>query len=221
VAGRAVGANDFHARSSLSIINLKGGEASFVINNNSHFIFSPREDCRYQNPSLAVSGPFFGGQPVQLGEAAIREGKPFKFEMIRNGGDLRFLIDGKQVYQMRSGADPIGAIGFRPWWSTLQIQEFSVSGETIDLAKFYGRAPELQTLWVSGRDGYVNYKIPAFLVSTKGTLLAFCEGRHKFSDSADIEILVRRSQDSGKTWTKQQIVWDDGTHTCGNPCPVS
>ncbi len=32
-------------------------------------------------------------------------------------------------------------------------------------------------LFVSGRNGYHTYRIPALIETTKGTLLAFCEGR--------------------------------------------
>ncbi len=76
-------------------------------------------------------------------------------------------------------------------------------------------------VFVSGREGYHTYRIPALLVTKKGTLLAFCEGRKATrSDSGDIDLLVKRSKDFGKTWSNQKIVWDDRENTCGNPCPV-
>ena len=81
--------------------------------------------------------------------------------------------------------------------------------------------PELTDLFVSGTGGYHTYRIPAFLTTGKGTLLAFCEGRQGGrSDSGNIDLLLRRSTDGGKTWSPPQIVWDDGDNTCGNPCPV-
>jgi sialidase-1 len=59
------------------------------------------------------------------------------------------------------------------------------------------------------------------IVTPKGTVLAFCEGRkNSSSDTGDIDMLLRRSSDGGKTFSKQQILWDDGPNTCGNPCPV-
>ena len=39
-------------------------------------------------------------------------------------------------------------------------------------------------------------------------------------DSGDINLLMKRSEDNGKTWSKEQIIWDDGSNSCGNPCPV-
>jgi sialidase-1 len=76
-------------------------------------------------------------------------------------------------------------------------------------------------LYISGSEGYHTYRIPALLLSKKGTLLAFCEGRKTGrSDTGDIDMLVRRSEDGGKSWDKQQVIWDDAANVCGNPCPV-
>jgi sialidase-1 len=76
-------------------------------------------------------------------------------------------------------------------------------------------------VFVAGQDGYHTYRIPAVLTSSKGTVLAFCEGRKSDShDSGDIDLVLRRSADGGVTWGPLQVVWDDGANTCGNPCPV-
>jgi sialidase-1 len=76
-------------------------------------------------------------------------------------------------------------------------------------------------VFVSGQEGYHTFRIPALLVTPRGTLLAFCEGRkHGRSDFGDIDLVLKRSTDGGKTWSKLQVVWDDGPNTCGNPCPV-
>jgi sialidase-1 len=75
------------------------------------------------------------------------------------------------------------------------------------------------TLWQQGTGKYNNYRIPSITVTQKGTLLAFCEGREA-GDAGDIDLLLKRSEDNGKTWSNEQIVWDDAQNTCGNPCPV-
>ena len=75
-------------------------------------------------------------------------------------------------------------------------------------------------LFTSGEHGYNSYRIPSIITTKKGTILAFCEGRKEPGDAGDIDLLLRRSEDNGKTWSDQQIVWDDGPNTCGNPCPV-
>ena len=82
-------------------------------------------------------------------------------------------------------------------------------------------AVEQFDVFTSGQDGYHTYRIPAVIRARNGTLLAFCEGRKSGGgDSGDIDLLLKRSTDGGRTWSGAQVVWDDETNTCGNPCPV-
>jgi sialidase-1 len=74
-------------------------------------------------------------------------------------------------------------------------------------------------LWKAGSGEYNNYRIPSVIVTPSGRVLAFCEGREG-GDSGDINLLLKRSDDNGLTWSKEQIIWDDGSNSCGNPCPV-
>lgn len=80
---------------------------------------------------------------------------------------------------------------------------------------------EQRDLFVSGVGGYHTYRIPALVTTTRGTILAFCEGR-KYSrrDYGKTDIVLRRSSDGGVTWGEKQLVVDDSDMTCGNPCPV-
>jgi sialidase-1 len=81
--------------------------------------------------------------------------------------------------------------------------------------------PEQAPVFVAGQGGYQTYRIPSLLVTTKGTLLAFCEGRKQGAgDAGAIDVILTRSLDGGKTWAPAQVVWDDVGNTCGNPCPV-
>ena len=83
------------------------------------------------------------------------------------------------------------------------------------------RGVEQTAVFVAGQGGYDTYRIPALLPTPKGTLLAFCEGRvNGRGDSGDIDLLLKRSTDGGRTWGETQVVWNDGQNTCGNPCPV-
>jgi sialidase-1 len=80
---------------------------------------------------------------------------------------------------------------------------------------------EQSDVFSAGTDGYHTYRIPAIVTTTKATLLAFCEGRKgSASDAGQIDLVLKRSTDGGRTWSKQQVVWSDGTNTCGNPAPV-
>jgi sialidase-1 len=70
-------------------------------------------------------------------------------------------------------------------------------------------------------DGYFTYRIPSVIRAADGTLLAFAEARkNSDSDTGDIDLVVKRSRDGGRTWSAQSVIWDDGGNTCGNPCPV-
>lgn len=76
-------------------------------------------------------------------------------------------------------------------------------------------------LFKSGTGGYSCFRIPALIKTTKGTLLAFAEARkNSCSDAGDINMVVKRSEDNGLTWSNMRTVWDDGANTCGNPVPV-
>ena len=84
--------------------------------------------------------------------------------------------------------------------------------------------PAKTDAYVSGKEGYHTFRIPALLVTKKGTLLAFCEGRRdNRRDHGDIDLVLKRSTDHGKTWKPMQLVHEEGGTakiTIGNPCPV-
>ncbi|MEU7594054.1 sialidase family protein [Streptomyces sp. NPDC039022] len=93
----------------------------------------------------------------------------------------------------------------------------------------------------AGSEGYASFRIPA-VVSIRpasaddtgpgsaadpgsgtdpGTLLAFAEGRvHSAADHGDIDIVLKRSTDGGRTWGPLQTVARNGTGTAGNPAPL-
>lgn len=80
----------------------------------------------------------------------------------------------------------------------------------------------MSTPFISGHDGYHTYRIPALARTADGTLIAFAEGRkNSGGDSGDIDIVCRRSTDSGATWSPQQVVTAHGADTAGNPTVVA
>ncbi len=207
-AGKELGAGDFAVTAVLCLQKLEGTAASFVLGGD-HFGFDGRRG------SLFVEGPRFG-KTRTVGESArwIKASETFRFEARRSGSDLVFFIDGKKVHGLPYHANRVGPFGLRPWRSVMDVVLFSASGTLED------RRP-VEGLFVSGTGGYNTYRIPALLVTARGTLLAFCEGRKRSrSDSGDIDTVMRRSEDKGGTWSKQTVLWDDGPNTCGNPCPV-
>ncbi|MFD9006920.1 exo-alpha-sialidase [Streptomyces sp. NPDC059582] len=91
-------------------------------------------------------------------------------------------------------------------------------------ARATGTTPafEQQVLFKAAQDpGYACFRIPAIVTTTDGTLLAFAEGRVlNCGDAADIDIVVKRSTDGGRTWGPLQVVNEGGGDTHGNPAPV-
>ncbi|MFD7922857.1 exo-alpha-sialidase [Streptomyces sp. NPDC059740] len=73
----------------------------------------------------------------------------------------------------------------------------------------------------SAERGYACFRIPAIVRTTRGTLLAFAEGRiEDCGDAGDVDIVVKRSTDGGRTWGPLQVVNDGGGDTHGNPTPM-
>lgn len=73
---------------------------------------------------------------------------------------------------------------------------------------------EKQPLFQAGDHGYKLYHIPGIVVTAKGTVLAWCEARKDGSDWDQIDILLRRSTDEGKTWSEaKKIVEVEGPKT--------
>ncbi|MGW1752707.1 exo-alpha-sialidase [Streptomyces mirabilis] len=85
-----------------------------------------------------------------------------------------------------------------------------------------GASFEQQVLFRASQDpGYACFRIPAVVRSTHGTLLAFAEGRvHDCGDAGDIDIVVKRSTDGGRTWGPLQVVNEGAGDTHGNPAPI-
>ena len=64
----------------------------------------------------------------------------------------------------------------------------------------YGQSVCRTDVFIGGSDGYHTYRIPAVIVTPKGTVLVFCEGRKNGKeDFGDIDLLLKRSEDGGKT----------------------
>lgn len=76
-------------------------------------------------------------------------------------------------------------------------------------------------VFVSGKDGYKSFRIPAIIKSNNNDLLAFCEGRVNSSgDFGNIDIVMKRSNDQGKTWSELNKIVDYDILQAGNPAPV-
>ena len=60
-------------------------------------------------------------------------------------------------------------------------------------------------LFEAGTSGYATYRIPGIIVTSRGTLLTYCEARKSLQgDWGTIDIMIRRSTNGGNTWFQQR-----------------
>ena len=75
-------------------------------------------------------------------------------------------------------------------------------------------------VYTAGDLGYECFRIPSLLFTSKGTLLAFAEGRGLHSkscaDRGDVHIVLKRSTDNGKSWSSLTVVHMETNHTIGD-----
>ncbi|MBL1065133.1 exo-alpha-sialidase [Streptomyces sp. 7-21] len=77
------------------------------------------------------------------------------------------------------------------------------------------------TVFTKGEGGYHTFRVPAVVQAPDGSLLAFAEGRvNGPGDDGDIDLVMKRSRDGGRTWGPLTVVLDDGPNKVGNPVPV-
>lgn len=77
---------------------------------------------------------------------------------------------------------------------------------------------EKSDLFNAGSDGFAAYRIPGIVVTSKGTVLAYCEARkYDRRDFGEIEVHLRRSTDGGKTWEPARQIAHLGERIEGNP----
>ncbi len=80
--------------------------------------------------------------------------------------------------------------------------------------------PVFTTVFRRGKGPYPVYRIPSLVSTKKGTLLAFAEGRRSLSDHSRNDIVLRRSDDGGKSWGPPIRVLADKDAVFVNPCAV-
>lgn len=73
---------------------------------------------------------------------------------------------------------------------------------------------DAQALFLSGTEDTHTFRIPALLTALNGDLIAACDARRQSGADLihvrDIDIVVRRSSDNGRTWSDMELVCDFG-----------
>ena len=101
------------------------------------------------------------------------------------------------------------------------MQQIRLIGTFIFIFVACSMLPAQTPVFVSGTEGFKSFRIPAIVKASNGDLLAFAEGRVAGSgDFGDIDIVMKRSQDGGKSWSAIQTVAAYDNLQAGNPAPV-
>jgi sialidase-1 len=238
-ANRKIGDGDFRVTARIMLEELNGSAAAICFNNN-----TTRFGFDGANKQFFAESPLFErvfGDTVthfsKIGNL-IEAGKPFDVTVARTEETLTVTIAGQEIFKYDIGKKSLGLFALRPHRAKMHVYDFAAAGSLLPLTAGetqYLASNELpsvldmnfppevthQILFRQGKhfDGYNHIRIPVICATKKGTLLAFAEGRVA-GDADKIEIILRRSEDKGKTWGSIEVVWTEGEETCGNPCPV-
>jgi sialidase-1 len=111
-------------------------------------------------------------------------------------------------------------------WKCFLIAVLGTFGGILSATVCLGADAPTVAVFKARQDGYRAYRIPAIVRAKNGDLLAFAEGRkNSAADHGDIDIVLKRSSDEGKTWGPLQIVQDEDADAkakvwIGNPTPI-
>jgi sialidase-1 len=99
------------------------------------------------------------------------------------------------------------------------VSDRLVGGVLFLLSSFLGSSQQI--VFSAGENGYASFRIPAIVQAPNGDLLAICEGRVRHAgDFGNIDIVMKRSNDNGHTWSSLQVIVDADSLQAGNPAPV-
>jgi sialidase-1 len=77
-------------------------------------------------------------------------------------------------------------------------------------------------LFAAGHEGYATCRIPGIVVTKTGAVLAYCEARKSGTgDWAQIDVMMRRSADGGRTWEAPRRIASTPAGAKHNPAPIA
>ena len=194
---------DFVISAKLRMLKQKKSAAGFAIGNG-HLGF---EGAKAEE--LFLSGALFGGYK-SLGKSSdfFPRGEWIDFVVQRSGEKLTFTINEKQVYQTTAKLQPSIRFGFTPHRSTMHIQELSLTGKNLILQISKPRgypiplidlAAEKHRQVIVDREAgqYLGHPTTVVLDDKKTMLIVYPKGHGRGP------IVMKRSTDGGKTWSKR------------------
>lgn len=228
-AGLTLDKGDFRIEARLTLPELSGRGASLLLEGNYHTPRTPEEGRHLVR--FWLDGPkgrmfveaeharMFQTKKKAIGASTecITPGRPFDLVAERRGAAFTLSVNGKRVFQTKAKADAkLGSFGFLPADGTIRLHVLRAGGN------FHRPQVDHTDVWMIGHDGYNSYRIPSMCTTTKGALLAFVEARNPGRHHGNVDVVMKRSTDGGKTWSKQQLIWDPGDDVffARDPSPV-
>ena len=158
------------------------------------------------------------------------DGKLHSMGVKRVGGKISFYYDDKQINEQPIDPDTNLHLWFDALRVSPKIKSMKLTAEKLsdNLTTTFRSAAPIEVIFdgtgaaLKAEHGKAcRYRIPALAISTKGTILAFAEARRTGGgDIGNIDAVVKRSEDNGKTWGPEIVIWDAGGHSINNPSAV-
>ena len=201
------GRGDFEIKSRLRIRKVGATDAAFKIGDN-YFGFDG------QQTDIFLNGPIFGDEVISVNpnKKFFKAGRWFDFEIIRRDSSIRFLIDGNEVYAVTYDDSFKGKMGFHPAKASIEISEFSASGNLIpvslqppwfdipivDISNETGR----QVIIDKEKGQYLGHPTSVLLEDGESMYIVYPKGH------GGGQIVMKKSTDRGNTWSDRLRVPD-------------
>lgn len=163
-------------------------------------------------------GVCFRDKPLRYNfQNDINGDEPIYLQVENRNGNLLVDINSENVYSNAFDRDTIGVVRLDTFKGVARLYDLSVTGVLAEL-------PQRTVVFKKGEYGYAFFRIPALLNVGGDKLLAFAEGRKNgLGDNGDIDLVMKRSVDGGRSWSDFMVVHEKGgddTIMVSNPCPV-
>ena len=111
---------------------------------------------------------------------------------------------------------PDGKLVAMYYWATAEHPQQFIGASIWD--PNVAPAPRHQVLFHSGMNGVPNYRIPALAATNNDVVIAVADARYDRGQDLpnNIDLVMRRSFDSGNTWTDSEVISDFGEQGAGD-----
>ncbi|MDQ8196141.1 exo-alpha-sialidase [Coraliomargarita sp. SDUM461004] len=144
----------------------------------------------------------------------ITDNNNFTFKLASINSVFKIWLNDNLIYDYKLGRDTYGEVAIGVESGEATIDEISILGSLLWQSH--------STVFAAGENNTACYRLPAAIRALDGTVLVFAEARvNDSSDLGNIDMVVRRSLDSGSTWQSIQVLKGNGSsHSFNNAVPV-